>query len=167
LRRLAGSKWGFDDKILRAATLTLIYSAAEYCLPVWCRSKNTRLVDKPIHDALRLVTGCLRSTDNLFVLAGITLTELGRKRATLSLARRAMDPEHLLHDRLLFTPTTQQREIKSRHPIVPAALELLKDLDKFNTTVAFWGIISGIPNGRKILLASTHLFHLLAPYHRE
>jgi len=41
--------------------------------------------------------------DNLFVLAGIIPFELRRKRATLSLARRAIDPEHLLHDRLLFT----------------------------------------------------------------
>jgi len=49
-----------------------------------------------------------------------------------------MNPEHLLHDRLLFTSTTQQRELKSRHPFVPAALELLKDLDKSNTTAAFW-----------------------------
>jgi len=49
-----------------------------------------------------------------------------------------MNPEHLLHDRLLFTPTTQQRELKSRHPFVPAALELLKDLDKSNTTETLW-----------------------------
>jgi len=60
------------------------------------------------------------------------------KRATLSLVRRATDSEHLLHVRLLFTPITQQRELKSRHPFVPAALKLLKDLDKFNTTASFW-----------------------------
>jgi len=68
----------------------------------------------------------------------------------------------------LFTPTTQQRELESRHPFVPAALELLKDLDKSNTTAAFGQIISGIRNGRKILLVSAHLFDLLlAPHHRE
>jgi len=60
LRRLAGSKWGFDTKTLRTDTLALIQSVAEYCVPVWCRSKHTHLVDKHIHDALRLVTGCLR-----------------------------------------------------------------------------------------------------------
>jgi len=49
-----------------------------------------------------------------------------------------MDLEHLLHDRLLFTPITQQRELKSRHFFVPAALELLKDVDKSNTTTVFW-----------------------------
>jgi len=89
---------------------------------------------------LRLVTGYLHPTpiDNLFVLAGITPTKLCRKRATLSLARRTMDPEHFLHDRLLFIPTAQQRELKSRHPFVPSALELLKDLDKSNVIAAFW-----------------------------
>jgi len=140
LRQLADSKWGSDAKTLRTATLALIHSAAEYCAPAWCRSKHTRLVEKPIYDALRLVTGCILPTpiDNPFVLAGISPTELCRKRATLPLSRRAMVPEHLLHDRLLFSPTTQQRELKSRHVFVPAALELLKDLDKSNTTAAFW-----------------------------
>jgi len=70
---------------------------------------------------------------NLFVLAGVTPTELCRKRATLCVARHAMDPKHFLHYRLLFTPTTQQRELKSRHPFVPAALKLLKDLNKFKS----------------------------------
>jgi len=132
-----GSKWA---KTLRIATLALVHSTVEYFAPVWCRSKHTRLLDKPIHDALLLVTGCLRPIpiENLFVLPGITPTEHSRKRATLSLDRRAMDPEHLFHDRLLFTPTKQQQELKSRHSIVPAAPNLLKDLDKSNATAAFW-----------------------------
>jgi len=32
----------------------------------------------------------------------------------------------------------QQWELKSRHPFVPAALELLEDLDKSNTNAALW-----------------------------
>jgi len=35
--------------------------------------------------------------DNLPFLGGMQLAELRRKRATLSLARRAMEPRHLLH----------------------------------------------------------------------
>jgi len=49
-----------------------------------------------------------------------------------------MDPEKFLCDRLPFTPTTQQRELKSRHSFVPAALELLKDLYKSKITAALW-----------------------------
>ena len=45
LRRLVGSGWGAGAKTLRIATLSLVYSAAEYCAPVWCRSAHTRLID--------------------------------------------------------------------------------------------------------------------------
>jgi len=49
-----------------------------------------------------------------------------------------MESEHLLYDRFLLIPTTQQREFKSKHSFVPAVLGLLKDLDKSNTTAALW-----------------------------
>ena len=99
LRRLAGSTWGASVTALRTATLALVHSAAEYCAPVWCRSAHARFINKPINDALRMVTGSLRSTqtDNPFVLAGILPTELRRERAMLSLAYRAQEPEHLLN----------------------------------------------------------------------
>jgi len=55
---------------------------------------------------LRIVTGCLRPTpaDNLPILAGIQPAELRHTGATLSLARRAMEPEHLLHSALTCPP---------------------------------------------------------------
>ena len=62
LRRLVGSGWGTGAKTLRIATLSLFYSAAEYCAPVWCLSAHTRLIDSVLNDALRIVTGCLRPT---------------------------------------------------------------------------------------------------------
>ena len=73
LRRLVGSGWGAGAKTLRIATLSLVYSTAEYCAPVWCRSAHIRLIDSVLNDALRIVTGCLRATptDHLPVLSGI------------------------------------------------------------------------------------------------
>ena len=53
LRRLVGSGWGAGAETLRIATLSLVYSAAEYCAPVWCRSAHTRLIDSVLNDALR------------------------------------------------------------------------------------------------------------------
>ena len=50
LRRLVGSGWGAGAKTLRIATLSLVYSTAEYCAPVWCRSAHTRLIDGSFHD---------------------------------------------------------------------------------------------------------------------
>ena len=98
-RRLVGSGWGAGAKTLRIATLSLVYSTAEYCAPVWCGSAHTRLIDSVLNDALRIVTGCLRPTptDHLPVLSGIQPAELRRMVATLSLAHRgSLDPDHIL-----------------------------------------------------------------------
>ena len=88
LRRLVGLGWGAGAKTLRIATLSLVYSTAEYCAPVWCRSAHTRLIDSVLNDALCIVTGCLRPTptDHLPILSGIKPAELHRMGATLSLA---------------------------------------------------------------------------------
>ena len=100
LRRLVGSGWGAGAKTLRIATLSLVYSTAEYCAPVLCRSAHTRLIDNVLNDALRIVTGCLRPTptDHLPVLSGIQPAELRRMGATLSLAYcESLDPDHIMY----------------------------------------------------------------------
>lgn len=38
------------------------YSAAEYCVPVRCRSSHRAQVDVHLNDAMRLMSACLRST---------------------------------------------------------------------------------------------------------
>jgi len=45
LRQLAGSGLGARATTLQIATLVLVYSTAEYCAPVCCRSAHTRLID--------------------------------------------------------------------------------------------------------------------------
>ena len=88
LRQLVSSGLGARAKTLRIAILSLDYSTAEYCAPVWCRSAHTCLIDSVLNDALHIVTGCLCpiSTDHLPVLSGIQPAELRRMGATLSLA---------------------------------------------------------------------------------
>ena len=106
MRRLAGSGWGAGAKTLRTAALSLIYSTAEYCAPVWCRSAHTHL-------ALRIVTGCRRPTptDYLPVLAGIQPAELRRLGATLSLAHRgSLDPGHFSMNYWLGPQTDTERD---------------------------------------------------------
>ena len=80
LRRLVGSGWGAGAKTLRIATLSLVYSTAEYSAPVWCHSAHTGLIDSVLNDALRIVTGCLHPTptDHLPVLSGIQPVERGQ-----------------------------------------------------------------------------------------
>ena len=78
LRQLVGLGWGAGAKTLRIATLSLVYSTAEYCAPVWCHSAHTHLIDSVLNDTLHIVTGCLRPTptDHLHILSGIQPAEL-------------------------------------------------------------------------------------------
>ena len=88
LRRLVGWGLGAGAKTLRIATLSLVYSTAEYCAPVWCCIAHTHLIDNVLNDALRIVTGCLHPTltDHLPVLSGIQPAKLRQMGATLFLA---------------------------------------------------------------------------------
>ena len=141
MRRLAGSGWGAGAKTLRTAALSLVYSTAEYCAPVWCRSAHTRLIDSVLNDALRIVTGCLRPTptDYLLVLAGIQPAELRRLGATPSLAYRgSLDPGHILHELLAGSSNGYRERLKSRRPFVPATRKLLQDLTELDIRAAQW-----------------------------
>ena len=141
LRRLVGSGWGVGAKTLRIATLSLVYSTAEYCTPVWCRSAHTRLIDSVLNDALRIVTGYLRPTptDHLPVLSGIQPAELRRLGATLSLAYRGfLDPDHILYGLLNGSSDTRQTRLRSRRPFVPAARNLSNNLARLGIRTSEW-----------------------------
>ena len=134
LRRLVCSGWGAGAKTLRIATLSLVYSTSEYCGSVWCGSAHTRLIDSVLNDVLRMVTGCLRPTptDHLPVLSSIQPAELRRMGATLSLTHRgSLNPDHILYSLLSGSSETRQVRLRSRHPFVPAARNLLNNLARF------------------------------------
>ena len=134
-----GSGWGAGAKTLGTAALSLIYFTADYCAPVWCRSAHTRLIESVLNDALRIVTGCLRSTptDHLPILLGIQPAELRLLGATLSLAKRGnLDPDHILHGQLAGLPDLPQKRLKSRLPFVPAARKLLNDPSELDIRAA-------------------------------
>ena len=141
LRRLVGSGWGAGAKTLHIATLSLVYSAAEYCTPVWCCSAHTRLIDSVLNDTLRIVTGCLRPTptDHLPVLSGIQPAELCRMGATLFLAHPGpLDPDHILYGLLSRCSNIFQVRIRSRRPFVPAAQNLLDNLARLGIRDSEW-----------------------------
>ena len=90
IRRLAGTTWGASTKTLRISTQALVFSAAEYCAPVWCRSSHTKKLDATLNNALRTVSGCLRATpaNQLPILSGIAPPHLRREAAVLALSRK-------------------------------------------------------------------------------
>jgi len=108
-------------------------------------SHSNRLVDLAINDALRIVTECLRPTpaDNLPILAGIQPAELRRNGTTLSLARHAIDPGHLLQSALTCPPSANARRLKSRHPFMLAAQQLISSSD--NNIPRTCGALDGSP----------------------
>ena len=135
LRRHAGSGCGACAKTMRISALSLVYSTAEYCAPVWCCSTHTRLIDSILDDALRIVTGCLRPTptEDLPVLAGIQPAELRRLGVTIFLANRAIhDPDYVLHRQLVGHQDAHQRRLRSRRPFAPVASKLLDSLSKLD-----------------------------------
>ena len=141
LRRLVGSGWGAGAKTLCIATLSLVYSTAEYCAPVWCRSAHTRLIDSVLNDALRIVTGCLCPTpmDHLPVLSGIQPAELHQLGTTLSLAYHgSLDPDHILHGLLSGSSDNRQVRLRSRRPFVPGARNLLDNLARLGIHASEW-----------------------------
>ena len=141
LRRLVSSGWDAGAETLRIATLSLVFSTAEYCAPVWCRSAHTRLIDSVSNDALRIVTGCLRPTptDHLPVLSGIQPAELRRMGATLSLAYRGyLDPDYILYGLLSGSSDTRQERLRSRCPFVSGARNLLDNLVRLGIRASEW-----------------------------
>ena len=147
LRRLVGSGWGAGAKTLCTATLSLVYSTAEYCAPVWCRSAHTRLIDSVLNDALRIVTGCLRPTptDHLPILSGIQPAELRRLGATLSLAHPgSLDPDHILYGLLSGSSDTCQVRLRFRRPFVPSARNRLDNLARLGIRALCPGPVPGL-----------------------
>lgn len=61
-RKVAGATWGADVNVLRASTLVLVYSVAEYGASLWLESVHTKRIDVTLNKALRVITGAVSST---------------------------------------------------------------------------------------------------------
>jgi len=59
---LAGSTWGAHASVLRTSALALVYSAAEYAAPAWCRDTHSKKLDVALNNTLRIISGCLKLT---------------------------------------------------------------------------------------------------------
>ena len=60
LAKLAGTSWVAHQEVLRNTALSLCYSAAENCSPVWARSAHTENVDVQLNFAMRIISGTLK-----------------------------------------------------------------------------------------------------------
>jgi hypothetical protein len=64
IQKLCGTSWGSSATTLRCSALGLVYSAAEYCAPVWLNSPHVKMVDVQLNHTMRLISGTIRSTPN-------------------------------------------------------------------------------------------------------
>ena len=119
LRCLADSSWGAYTSTLRTGALALVYSAAEYASPVWCRSTHTKKLDVALNDSMRIISGCMRPTETTFlpVLAGITPPDIRREVRVAKLTATAKNnPEHLLQHKVIAADAACPQRLVSRHP---------------------------------------------------
>ena len=117
LRCLAGSSWGAYTSTLRTGALALVYSAAEYASPVWCRSTHTKKLDVALNDSMRIISGCMRPTETTFlpVLAGSTRPDIRREARVAKLTETAKNnPEHLLHHKVIAADAACPQRLVSR-----------------------------------------------------
>ena len=125
---------------LRTAALFQVYSTAEYCTPIWCRSDHTRLIDNVLNNALRIVTGCLCPLQPTTTsILDIQPAELRRLGATLFLAYRgSLDRDHILYGLLNGNSNASQERLRSRRPFVPVAQNLLNNLARLGIRASQW-----------------------------
>ena len=57
LNKPANTIWEADPKTLRQAALALCQSTAEYCAPVWTRSRYACKIDAEVNKVYRIITG--------------------------------------------------------------------------------------------------------------
>lgn len=114
---LAGTSWGCRVNILRTSALALVYSAVEYCAPVWGRSAHTRSVDVELNNTMRIISGCVRSTKVqwLPVLSNIAPPNFRRYAATVKIIQQVQNSTNLpIFNDISIAP---YKILKSRHPI--------------------------------------------------
>jgi hypothetical protein len=134
VQKLAGSGWGARADTLRTAGLSLVYSTAEYCAPVWSSSVHAKNVDVQLRSTMRTISGALKPTqcEWLPVLANIAPPHLRRNSATLREWTKAKTNTSLLNVALNNIPQTR---LRSRKPFWTRAQAL--ETEKFTITQAW------------------------------
>jgi len=130
IKCLAGLTWGCSFNVFRTSASVLVYAPAEYCSQAWRQSAHTRKLDTQLKEAMRTVSGCVRSTPTDFLpfLSGSLPPTTQRNTACLELHRKSQSPDHLLHETLYIRRTANR--LCSRRPLRPL-MENLTNQDYF------------------------------------
>ena len=118
IKKLAGTSWGANASVLRTSSLALSYSVAEYCSPVWSRSKHTKKIDTLLNETMRTISGTLKSTPTswLPVMSAIEPPNIRREAATQKQHKQleSLQTNTPLKTVMQTAPTSSR--LKSRNP---------------------------------------------------
>ena len=86
LKTLPAVNWGADFNTLRISAVSLCYSVAEYCSPVWSGSVHCTKLDVSLNECMRLINGCIKLTpmEILPILSSIEPSDLCREKQLLN-----------------------------------------------------------------------------------
>jgi hypothetical protein len=123
IQHLAGSSWGANAQVLRISALSLVFSTAEYCAPVWLNSVHTKRVDVQLNRVMRTVSGTLMPTPLpwLPVLSHIPPPDIRRKEALIKEYNKILSTPDLP---ILQDLPHGRGRLKSRHPPLQTARQL-------------------------------------------
>ena len=126
ISKLAGTDWGAPAPVLRTFAIALVYSVAEYCVPVWGRCAYVQHVDTQLNIAMRTVSGALRPTNInwLPVLSNIEPPQIRRDRATLQEYKKAHQLTDCVPIKEMLREPTMSR-LRSRRASVAEAARLV------------------------------------------
>ncbi|VEN43210.1 unnamed protein product [Callosobruchus maculatus] len=127
IHKLCGTTWGANATTLRISALSLVYSTAEYCAPVWLNSPHAKMIDTKLNETMRIISGCLKTTPLpwLPVLCHITPPHIRRQDKLVKEYNKILsNPQLPLHTDL---DDEDLRRLKSRNPLLPFAERLLRD----------------------------------------
>ena len=74
ISKLAETDWGAPAPVLRTSAIALVYSVAEYCVPVWRRCAHVQHVDTQLNIAMRTVSGAVSQPTSTGCLGSTTLS---------------------------------------------------------------------------------------------
>ena len=126
IRCLSGSTWGANAKLLQTAALAIVYSSAEYAIPIWSLSSHAKKLDVSLIDTMRIITGCVKPTPTqlLSVRLEIAPAKLSRNYAINNISYLAWaNKKHPLHSLVSDPQSLRPQRLKSRHPFSRHASE--------------------------------------------
>ena len=155
ISKLAGTDWGAPAPVLRTSAIALVYSVAEYCVPVWGRCAHVQHIDTQLNIAMRTLSGALRPTNInwLPVLSNIEPPQIRCDRATLLEYKKAQQ----LTDRVPIKEILREppmSRLKSRRPFVIEAARLA-NLNQMEQETWEQSWIQGVPPGHDLVTDPT------------